>query len=254
MLNWSQRRVTAFLATSWVLILEPVSWLTSQVPPCIVSAAYYAGQNSKKEECPTLSLFLLGVLDPVFIKLGDPHWVTAIATIAIAFFTIVLAIATGLLWNAGERHSERELRAYISIINGQIELIKTDKGRFFIKGKIEFKNSGKTPAYDFRPWTSLDVLASGTDPSKTRGTSEQSSIFGPGDTSEIELFIGPIEEPTLESIRQSNTSIFIWGEIDFTDAFGREWTLAYVNVNGRMSPGRNSWPVRPVKISEKKKN
>src|SRR5437868_9091936 len=39
--------------------------------------------------------------------------VVAISTVIIAAFTAALFAATFLLWFAGERHSERELRAYV---------------------------------------------------------------------------------------------------------------------------------------------
>jgi hypothetical protein len=77
-----------------VVLLEPVSWITSQVPPCIVDPSRYDKYYSYEHQCPTFSIFILDIFGLVVEKMGDPNWVTAIATATIAGFTIVLSIAT----------------------------------------------------------------------------------------------------------------------------------------------------------------
>jgi hypothetical protein len=48
-------------------------------------------------------------------------FVVALSTIVMATFTIALFIATLLLWIGGERHSERELRAYVFPVEIKVE-------------------------------------------------------------------------------------------------------------------------------------
>ena len=54
----------------------------------------------------------------VFVETND-KFVNAISTAVIAAFTLALFVATTALWIAGERHSERELRAYIALHVGK---------------------------------------------------------------------------------------------------------------------------------------
>lgn len=71
-----------------VVLLEPVSWMTSYISPCILNA------NEYEHRCPTFSTYLVSIKDFIFEKMSDPNWVTAIATATVAGFTIVLAYAT----------------------------------------------------------------------------------------------------------------------------------------------------------------
>jgi hypothetical protein len=76
----------------------------------------------------------------------------ALSGIAVAAFTLALFFATWLLWFGGERHSERELRAYVAIAGGNIRVANITQGGQGFQIVIELKNSGQTPGYDFTTW------------------------------------------------------------------------------------------------------
>ena len=87
--------------------MKVASWITSQVPPCMVNPAEYGDYYAQNNQCPTFHVFLY--LD-VFKKLSSHEWITAIATIIIAWFT-------GTIWSINRRqlvHSHNVERAYIS--------------------------------------------------------------------------------------------------------------------------------------------
>jgi hypothetical protein len=102
MLNWSQTRLLATLIAATVVTMEPVSWLTFGIPPCIVNPKNYGTYYTESNECPTFHVFLFKFLASIFEVLGDPNWVVAIFTIVLAVSTIGLWIATIFLYRAGE--------------------------------------------------------------------------------------------------------------------------------------------------------
>jgi hypothetical protein len=102
-LNWSQLRLLSTLAASIAIVMEPVSWITSQVPPCMVNTENYSNYYAEHHECPTFHVFLIKFIAAVLEKLGDPNWVIATFTVVLAFSTIGLWIATKGLYETGEK-------------------------------------------------------------------------------------------------------------------------------------------------------
>jgi hypothetical protein len=76
------------------IVLEPISWITAQVPPCIVSAQHEpeAADHNQNKDCAT---FYGGVA--IFLERLD-HFVEKHDKSFVAGFTVVLAISTILLW------------------------------------------------------------------------------------------------------------------------------------------------------------
>src|SRR5262249_41919560 len=77
-----------------------------------------------------------------------------ITTIAVAAFTGVLTMFTVKLWKSGEKHSERELRAYVFVS-------EVSTRNFMPNARPEtealIKNSGQTPAYKLKIERSFDI-------------------------------------------------------------------------------------------------
>src|ERR1700719_3570647 len=117
-------------------------------------------QATEHEECTTYSIvpFLL-------IQVGKPLndygvAITALATVAIGFFTLTLKLSTDKLWEAGETQrrlyedtAERQLRAYVHITKASFSNLRGD-AEFF----IEYKNCGQTPAYRMRSWNIMKKM------------------------------------------------------------------------------------------------
>jgi hypothetical protein len=169
----------------------------------------------------------------------------------------LLSIITLMLWGAtvrlvreGKKTAERQLRAYVSIVGGHIKVIQMDSGHLYIRGNLELKNSGQTPAYKFAPWTIIDVLDSGIEPVE-RSESGQESIFGPGASSEVDPVKGPLDESTIQDIRKGKKVIWVWGEFSYTDTFGNHFVFEHRSRNGRLRQDGNSWPVIAAHTAER---
>ncbi len=143
----------------------------------------------------------------------------------IAVFLVLTFIATGTAayytrqqWLTSQDTEIRQLRAYVFATDGIIYNFETDKP---VVGAITFKNSGQTPAYNFEirtaiaagpyllredlPWP--NIIAART-------------VLGPGVQQSVSAALVralTAEEATL--IKQGTAAIYVYGEIDFTDAF-----------------------------------
>jgi hypothetical protein len=96
-------RWQAWLLTILVVAaLEPASWMTSQIPLCIVNPANYGGDYAQNDECPPFHIFLIVTVARVLEAMGH-EWLTAISTVVIAGFTATLWWSTrGMLRSTNE--------------------------------------------------------------------------------------------------------------------------------------------------------
>ena len=108
--TWSQARLLFTLAVAALIVMEPVSWMTASIPPCIVNPENYGAYYADHNYCPTFHVFLVKLLARVLEHFGDPNWVVADFTAVLALSTIILWIVT---WQAGIRQS-RDMKASIA--------------------------------------------------------------------------------------------------------------------------------------------
>jgi hypothetical protein len=192
----------------------------------------------------------------------------------LAIFTLFLVLATIGLFVSGERNVEvarktasaakesadatrdsvklaenttqRQLRAYVSIIDAFIKLVDDDAA---IETTIFLKNSGQTPGYKFRTTTRVEIGAPPTkgSPYTDLIPAQSRSIIGPGaihNIGPIKIVFGPGE---LQAIRNGSRTIFVWGRADYVDAFGVERHFIFRALNGRelvntdVATGRVNW-------------
>lgn len=109
---------------------------------------------------------------------------------------------------------QQELRAYIHIpensITGEYDGINIS---------ITIMNFGKTPAYKTRIWNECEILPVDSNPSTEKpeyGNGELS--IGPGQQIVIHTKLKFTEEERL-SIENGSKLLFVWGRIDYLDAF-----------------------------------
>ena len=168
------------------------------------------------------------------------RWLVAFAGL-LAFFTVVLAIATGGLfvatWNLvrdGRRHSERQLRAYINCIDAKVRDFDGPNA----SANITLRNSGQTPAYNvvtiitgkLAEYPLATPLEFHPDAERKRN-----GVVGVG----LNFYIKPpIREPSLLPLHRSlieagSAGFYVYGRCDYRDAFGRDlWTTFRVVYNG----------------------
>jgi hypothetical protein len=154
-----------------------------------------------------------------------------------AVFTVVLTIVTGgLVWIGHQQiaTSRAQLRAYV-LTSKSVVTNFVSGGTERPEAQVTIKNSGQTPAYNvvnvggfaidkYPPPPTLDLIISDDDfaaPGRTR------EVLGPGDTSisVVSLNRPPLTAPEIASLTTGTSIIYVFGEIRYRDAFGREqWT------------------------------
>jgi hypothetical protein len=81
--------------------------------------------------------------------------ILAICTALIAMFTALLFVATVLLWWGGEKNSEKQLRAYVSV---NANYIYAFGPQIPVQIRFALTNHGQTPAYHVSQASAVDIL------------------------------------------------------------------------------------------------
>jgi hypothetical protein len=150
----------------------------------------------------------------------------------VAAFTLVLAISTIGLWVAtlglyigGERHSERQLRAYIvAALQADVENFNVDAHPTAVLG---FVNAGQTPAYDVKVLTSTAVakfpLEHPPEPPGEMGAGDSVGVVGPKGTFHTRhRSDDPVTPSERQAVIKGSAAFYVYGEIFYRDAFGRQ--------------------------------
>lgn len=161
----------------------------------------------------------------------------------IALFTVILGLATWLLWRAtdklvkgADRTAERQLRAYVHLVQAEVQ----NFGVGTVRIRTVVKNYGQTPAYKFTLW-----IGAGADdlPNKTPfilppRPDSHATILAPGAFSTSFNEYGPLTEKHVEQIKAGEAAIWNWGKITYDDAFGisRETTFRLIFQNIKTDP------------------
>jgi hypothetical protein len=106
-----------------------------------------------------------------------------------------------------------------------------------------FKNFGQTPAHQFTIWRSVDIWDPKAPQFGEIGDRIGNDIVGPGATIEITAD-KKITSTELEEIKSGTKSIFIWGQIDYVDAFNKKRYFRFYHVNGQQR--FEGWPLEPA--------
>ena len=151
--------------------------------------------------------------------------ISAISTVVIATFTAALFLATFLLWFGGERHSERQLRAYISFDRGSV----VDWEGTAPVILAVFKNFGQTPAYNvvYRVEAQAsDIPLSQALTMTDKAFQSSAGVVGPTASLSIKQ---ALQNPPIAEIKKflvgPNKALYLFGRIDYVDAFkAPRWT------------------------------
>jgi hypothetical protein len=165
----------------------------------------------------------------------------ALSAISTAIFTGALVLATFALWVAGKRQSERELRAYVFITS-----LGSEEFRPLTRPMIEavIKNSGKTPAFDFKVVSVFELHKIPRDefyqPSSEQMEQARGTI-GPG----IEIRVGgtspkALTQETYEAVIRGEGAAFFFGRVEYTDAFKKKRVTNFRYI-GRASGKGIDW-------------
>jgi len=128
-----------------------------------------------------------------------------------------------------QKSSRQELRAYVFL--DAAEMIVGGPG---IQITLRFKNSGLTPAYNARIYSSCAKILwplQGELPTDTSKLDVSNEPIGPGMT-RIKFESCPLAPNELNSFNNGRLSLFVWGVVKYEDAFENEQESTYRYFTG----------------------
>lgn len=202
-----------------------LGWLPTHVKYCEQSP------QTNHKECATYHIALVAVwqVGKLLDAIAAP--LTALATVAIGYFTFTLKASTDRLWIAGEKArklsentAKQQLRAYLSIESAISEGEHPYTPEF--KAKIIFKNCGQTPAYEGA--IRMSIYAYPQHP--IIQVSEKIRVIAfempPGNaiTTRPAIYSDKLlfSKEAIKGLDKGRVAIYIRGRAEFKDAFGEK--------------------------------
>lgn len=158
----------------------------------------------------------------------------------LVIFTCGLFVATLLLWLATRKlvkgaqdTAERQLRAYLLPIFGNVR----DFGSHVTtKTQVILQNTGQTPAYDVRTrfWISAEGFPLRGDlPRPHLGDTPSRGLVGREGKMNLDTETSrPLTVEEVTEIRRGAQAVFIYGDIDYLDAFGKPRYTRFIYFYG----------------------
>jgi hypothetical protein len=144
-----------------------------------------------------------------------------------------------------DKTAQRQLRAYVYVDKAVVTL----EGRK-LKGLIELKNTGQTPAYDAVTVTQFDTQEVGRPfiPRPFGVVPLDKVIIGPGGivSPETELEIPTDNEAAIPAFKEGRGIVYLTGQTRYVDAFQRTWVLDFRMRSHAFEPARNRWILSPT--------
>jgi hypothetical protein len=146
-------------------------------------------------------------------------------------------------------NGRRQLRAYLFIDSGAIEIRRTEQGRMFLTAFIQFKNFGQTPAYNVTQWVRMDILEK--EPEEyLSADGHTSAAVGPGAVTTSPVNQGPVTKSDIDDINGQRKIVSIWGEITYRDAFRKKRYFRFYSRSGEPIPDRGWQLIKADKPDE----
>jgi hypothetical protein len=164
----------------------------------------------------------------------------AVIASAVAFLQFLALIATVFVMR---RTAQRQLRAYICVESGDIELVNAGAG---VRAQIRVKNFGQTPAHKAVSWASVRVFDAES-PVFSMTRSERPAfraMIGPTAVTLISRLVA-ISPADLAAIQAGTKRIFVWGRVEYTDAFNRRRWFLFHHRSSRTFEVPSRWGIEP---------
>jgi hypothetical protein len=156
-------------------------------------------------------------------------------------FLQVLALMATLAIMRSTAH--RQLRAYVCDVAGTATFVSSSESRIEID--IQFRNAGQTPAYDVRISCANPIIGRPIDRpyEKPSPFAPIRSIIGPGRTFSVQRLITQVSGEQLRQIQNGERVIWIWGRVDYVDAFK---SARYLEFQCLALGSGQSWKLLPA--------
>jgi hypothetical protein len=172
-----------------------------------------------------------------------------IAGAALVFAAVAAAAALWTVYTMKDS-AERQLRAYISIEDGAVVMNSPALGH--VTAFIRFKNGGATPGYKVRAWQRFSRRPTQEDPFHEAHPFESEGVHGSGDIFSLSTTLA-ITPEQLQAVREGSVSFFVWGRVEYLDAFDDPHYFTFktvmsgppetVSVGGTRGQG---WGLKPI--------
>lgn len=203
----------------------------------------YKNEYTGTKECTTYQTVYVW-----WLRIGDfltkEHgFITALATIVLAAFTIRLWWSTDKLAAEAKSTAERQLRAYVFVESSRISNWEQPEN---IEIKIIIKNFGQTPATDFRirQMTCVAAFPPIAIPEPTQQAMADMENFGslaPQGAVTTTIEHATFSPADREGITNGTRAFYVRGVIKYTDAFQRERTTSFcLWLGGPVGPAKGS--------------
>jgi hypothetical protein len=176
-----------------------------------------------------------------FVWCRSTEWIDAEKTIAI--FTVILGIATGLLWMAtdrlvkgAERASQQQLRAYLSV--NPFQILSSDQDERFVRIICNVRNHGQTPARKVNYIFDFDVLPNPLPddfefPAASFPINYDATVFPLSDMKVWFNFNRLLTVEEFAAVEADSLRLHIWGKAFYKTAFGEQrYTIITGSVGG----------------------
>lgn len=161
------------------------------------------------------------------------------STFLVAVFTGILTVYTAKAW----RTSKQELRAYVGVdATGFAESVANGVTR----AEIVIKNSGQTPAFDFRISANFFyyTLPRTEFPLREQVDRQSTATLNPGQIVRVPIiFEAMVTDATRREIIAGEAAFFLYGRMEYRDAFDtrRYANFRYVADNDTHAGGTLRW-------------
>jgi len=224
----------------WIVGLALVVWFIASSETfqnCVEAAKNQTSDQSAKN---SVSYVLISRCTGDFVTVHHDA-ITALSTLFIALFTLTLWFATWRLWRSSERHAERELRAYITVV--PTGLFNIDPNLRLVS-TITIINGGRTPAHRVEQAAIIRMEQHPLAPSfpfpNLAGIARNSRMVvapqiphGGQAIADQDFTQNQIVE-ILQAPTQGGRRLYLFGQIDYLDAFDvPRWTRYCFSFQGR---------------------
>lgn len=213
----------------------------------------YSGDSETKKEQQSdyKGPIITQIIWPSVLAIGDAivghkELVAAIATVFIAVYTIVLAVATRKLVVDNEESAKRQLRAYISVDTKDVLTPAgvADQTRV----GIIICNCGQTPAHDLSIWMSIGVGAyplNKEPPPPPKPHVKVKTVLHPGKDRMAAIACPILSEAVRNEVISGAKAIYLWGNITYKDVFGDDQVTSFVFFMCGEAVGMGRWAHYP---------
>ena len=165
-----------------------------------------------------------------FLGISTEGW-KAIAVIALVAATAAL----GFIAYNQYTTSRAVARAYVGMDSAYVRYTNLIEGGRGFTVHVKLKNFGQTPAYHLTSWLKPPVIrpsdAEPFGPAVPVAEREGRSMIGPRSEASLYWTI-PVSNAQLAGIKRGRLKIFVWGGVDYSDAFGVDRHFIFRATNG----------------------